>query len=51
MEMAQEALGLYIVSKLEHDEDIPNASAIDTITPKDGFIAYVTTDIDKYKGW
>lgn len=49
MEMAREALGLYLVSLMEHDQEIPAPSAITDIKAEDGQITYVSTDVDAYR--
>lgn len=49
MEYAQEALGLYIVSKLDNNEKINKPSDIKSIESDDGFVSYVSTDISKYR--
>ena len=49
MELAEEALGLYLASRIEHKETIPAASKLEEIHPKDGFTSYVATDINKYR--
>lgn len=49
MEMAQEALGLYIVSLLEDGIEIPNPSNIKDLHAEDGEASYVSVDIDKYR--
>lgn len=49
MELAQEALGLYIASKLDNNENINKASDIKDIESKDGFVSYVSTEVNKYR--
>jgi predicted RNase H-like HicB family nuclease len=49
MKMAQEALGLYIISKLECDENIPDPSEIGAIEIKEGNASYVATEIDNFR--
>lgn len=49
MVLAQEALGLYLVSLLEDDKPLPPPSDIDSIRPKQGSTSYVATNIDKYR--
>jgi antitoxin HicB len=49
MKVAQEALGLYIISKLECDENIPDPSEIGAIKIKEGNASYVATEIDNFR--
>ncbi len=49
MENAMEALGLYLASKLDNEEDINNPSDINSIKICDGFVSYVSIDINKYR--
>jgi len=49
MEMAQEALGLYLVSLMEHGQEIPVPSLIADVHTEDGQITYVSTDVDAYR--
>ncbi|MDE7036803.1 MAG: type II toxin-antitoxin system HicB family antitoxin [Lachnospiraceae bacterium] len=49
MELAQEALGLYLVSLAEHDQPIPAPSSIGEISVKDGHATYVSTDMNIYR--
>ncbi len=49
MELAQEALGLYLVSLAEHDQTIPAPSSIGEISVKDGHATYVSTDMNIYR--
>ena len=49
MELAEEALGLYLASRLEHHEPIPAASRLCNVDPGDGQASYVATDINKYR--
>ena len=49
MAMAQEALGMYLVSLLENKQPIPAPSNIADIYESDGQKTYVSTDIDKYR--
>lgn len=48
MELAQEALGLYLATLAEEGLDIPQPSPLAEIKT-DGFVSYVTTDMDKYR--
>ena len=48
-EMAVEALGLAITSRLEEKETIPAASQPDEINQEDGFLVVVEFDILEYK--
>lgn len=49
MQYAQEALGLYIASKLDSNENINKPSDITKVSSEDGFVTYITTDISKYR--
>ena len=49
MELAQEALGLYLVSLMENHQDIPAPSNIADVTTDDGQVTYISTDVDKYR--
>lgn len=49
MEMAQEALGLYLVSLIEHEQEIPNPSNIADIQAEDGQTTYISTNVDAYR--
>ncbi len=49
MEMAREALGLYLVSLIEHGQEIPVPSSIADIQTEDGQTTYISTDVDAYR--
>lgn len=49
MEMAQEALGLYLVSLMEHGQEVPAPSTIADIPAEDGQTTYVSTNVDVYR--
>ena len=50
MELAQEALGLYLVSVLEDGEALPQHSNLTDLTaPANGILSYVSTDLTKYR--
>lgn len=49
MTMAQEALGLYLVSLMERNLEIPAPSDIKSIKTDGCPTTYVTTDIDNYR--
>ncbi len=49
MEMAREALGLYLVSLMEHGQEIPAPSNITDIQAEDGQATYISTDVDAYR--
>ena len=49
MNNAQEALGLYIASKLDNNEEINKPSDIKNIESADGFVSYVSSDVSKYR--
>ena len=48
MELAQEALGLHLATLAEEGMNIPRPSSIKDID-SDGFVSYVSTDMDKYR--
>lgn len=48
MELAQEALGLYLATLAEEGLEIPSPSPMKDIKA-DGLISYVSTDMDKYR--
>ena len=47
MQNAEEVLGTFIAVKMDIDEFIPNASAIESIS-EEGIKTYVSTDVNKY---
>ena len=49
MEMAQEALTGYLLSLLEHGDDLASPSDISAIHTDDGFSSLVSCNIDQYK--
>jgi Uncharacterized conserved protein len=50
IELAQEALGLYLVSIIEDGHSLPEASRIEDVKkPSNGIVNYVATDMDKYR--
>lgn len=48
IELAQEALGLYLVTLTEEGLEIPIPSSIKDID-SDGFVSYVSVDMDNYR--
>lgn len=49
MELAQEAMGLYLASLIEDSNNLPHASNLKDISqPEDGIVSYVTTDVSQY---
>lgn len=48
MEMAQEALGLYLVSLVEDHLELPQATSIKDIKTED-VVSYISVDVDKYR--
>ncbi len=46
---AEEALGLYLASRLDNGQEIPEASPITDIECDEGCLAYVSVDVDKYR--
>lgn len=49
MSMAQEALGLWLVSQIEIGNRLPTPSDIADIHADDGIIIYVFTEVDAYR--
>lgn len=49
MESAQEALAGYLLSLLEHGEQIAAPSDLSNYTPNDGFASLVSCNINQYK--
>jgi predicted RNase H-like HicB family nuclease len=49
MELAREALGLYLAAELESKKRIPEPSDIKCFETGNGFVNYVTVDPDKYR--
>lgn len=49
MEMAQEALGLYLVSVIEDGMELPTPTDINLIIPDEGTASYVSVNIDNYR--
>lgn len=49
MAMAQEALGLWLVSQMEMGNKLPTPSDIADIHADDGIVTYVSTDVDAYR--
>jgi predicted RNase H-like HicB family nuclease len=50
IEMAQEALGLYLVALEEHRHTIPDASSVDTIELKQGeFVTLIMVEVNQYR--
>lgn len=49
MEMAREALGLYLVSLAERDIEIPEPSNIADIPASEGMTTYISTDMNDYR--
>lgn len=48
MELAQEALGLYLATLAEENLEIPSPSPMESIKT-DGLVSYVSTNMDKYR--
>ncbi len=48
MEMAQEALGLYLISLIEDRIELPTASSIKDIKTEN-IVSYISVDVDKYR--
>lgn len=49
LDLASEALGLYLVSLSEAGTPLPEASDLSAMSCQDGHAIYVTTDINKYR--
>lgn len=49
MELAQEALGLYLVSLAENKQPLPAPSNIDDIPENNGQKTYISTDMNTYR--
>lgn len=49
MEMAKEALGLYLVSLEENGQTIPAPSNISDISTEEGQTTYIATDMNAYR--
>lgn len=49
IELAQEALGLYLVSILEDGLSLPAPSSISTISLQEGFINLIGTDVERFR--
>ena len=49
MALAQEALGLYLVSLAENNQPIPRPSSLASVTAEDGQKTYVVTDMNAYR--
>lgn len=49
MQLAQEALGLYLVSLAENNQPIPAPSKISELSTDDGQLTYISSDMDKYR--
>lgn len=49
MESAQEALSGYLLTILEQNETLAKPSDISSYHPEDGFVSFVSCDINQYK--
>lgn len=49
MELAQEALGLYLVSLMENHQEVPAPSDLADLSADEGQLTYVSTDVDAYR--
>ena len=47
--LAQEALGLYLVSLAENNQPIPRPSSLASVTAEDGQKSYIATDVNIYR--
>lgn len=48
MELASEALGLYISSLMENNQHVNTPTDIKKVICDDGFVSYIFTDVEKY---
>ena len=49
IELAQEALGLYLASLIERNVPIPEPSDITSINKAEGQLTYITINVDAYR--
>ena len=50
IELAEEALGLYLCSILEDGKELPQHTNLNDIqSPDDGVVSYIYVDVDKYR--
>ena len=49
LKLAQEALGLYIASRIENGEEVAPPSSLADIKSRNGQTTYIITDIDPYR--
>jgi predicted RNase H-like HicB family nuclease len=49
IEMAQEALGVYVAYLADNEREIPESSAISELDSADGFLSYISADVNKYR--
>jgi predicted RNase H-like HicB family nuclease len=49
IDMAQEALGVFLAYMLDNEREIPEPSPIAGLDPEDGFLSYVSADVNKYR--
>ena len=49
LELAEEALGLYLVSLEEQGKELPNPTNIKEVNAGDGTVTYVSTDMNAYR--
>ena len=49
LELARQALGLYLASLIERDLPVPNPSDIASLTKTEGQLTYITTNVDAYR--
>lgn len=49
IELAEEALGTYLVSKIENGEQVPSPSDIQELDASKGFASYVSIEMDYYR--
>ena len=49
IELAQEALGLYLANLYERHLELPEPSRLETIKTEDGQATYIFADVDKYR--
>ena len=49
LEMAEEVLGLFLVSLEEQGKEIPQPTSIENVSAIDGFVTYIATNMNRYR--
>jgi predicted RNase H-like HicB family nuclease len=49
LEMAEEALGLFLVALEEQGKEIPQPTSIENVSAIDGFVTYIATNMNRYR--